>query len=188
MKKPYITVLRLNHRKYRDQRLTSHVFLTARALGAVQGVFTGEQDDNLIQSMSNLTNSWGGDFSVSWTSSSKLFIQDQKSAGARIIHLTMYGRPLQEGLTWLANPENLDIPAVVVVGGAKVQGFIYELSDLNVSVGNQPHSEVAALAIFLHEWFGKYQLYDDRNGSKRVIPSASRKIINVKSSLKREES
>jgi tRNA (cytidine56-2'-O)-methyltransferase len=38
---------------------------------------------------------------------------------------------------------------MVVVGAEKVPAEIYDLADWNVAVGHQPHSEVAALAIFL---------------------------------------
>ena len=37
---------------------------------------------------------------------------------------------------------------IVVVGGTKVPAETFEIADFNVSVGNQPHSEVAALAVF----------------------------------------
>ncbi|MCK7488956.1 MAG: hypothetical protein MZU79_00960 [Anaerotruncus sp.] len=38
---------------------------------------------------------------------------------------------------------------MIVVGAEKVPPEIYQLADWNVAVGNQPHSEVAALAITL---------------------------------------
>ncbi|MFX0116533.1 MAG: tRNA (cytidine(56)-2'-O)-methyltransferase [Candidatus Hodarchaeota archaeon] len=177
--KPHVTVFRLEHRKRRDQRLTTHIFLTARALGADQGIFSGDQDESLIQTISKLVDDWGGAFALSWTSNWKGFLQEQKSAGTRIIHLTMYGRPLQEGLAWLKDPKQHVKSAMVVVGGPKVPGEIYDLADLNISVGNQPHSEVAALAILLYEWFGKSQLYINRHGKKRIIPSAAGKEMKI---------
>jgi tRNA (cytidine56-2'-O)-methyltransferase len=36
---------------------------------------------------------------------------------------------------------------MIVVGAEKVPPEIYDLADWNIAVGNQPHSEVAALAI-----------------------------------------
>ena len=38
---------------------------------------------------------------------------------------------------------------LIVVGAEKVPRTIYEKSDYNVSVSNQPHSEISALAIVL---------------------------------------
>ncbi|MFQ5981169.1 MAG: tRNA (cytidine(56)-2'-O)-methyltransferase [Candidatus Heimdallarchaeota archaeon] len=179
MRLPQVTVLRLEHRMQRDQRLTTHVFLTARALGAIEGIFSGDQDENLIQTVGKLVDDWGGNFTLSWTPRWKRFLQERKSGGARIIHLTMYGKPLQEGIAWLRNPENQVHQVVVVVGGAKVPGVVYGLADLNVSVGNQPHSEVTALAILLYDWFGKSQLYADLQGRKRIIPSATDKQLKI---------
>ena len=44
---------------------------------------------------------------------------------------------------------------MIVVGGAKVPGDVYKICQYNVAVGNQPHSEVAALALFMDAWFGE---------------------------------
>lgn len=187
MKTPQVIVLRLNHRKYRDPRLTTHVFLTARALGVRQGYFSGDQDETLIQTIDKLVEEWGGNFTVKWISSWRQFLQLEKSAGSRIIHLTMYGTALQDGLTWLRSPENPINRAVVIVGGAKVPGLIYSLADLNVSVGNQPHSEVAALAILLYEWFGKSRLYTGYQGKKSIIPSANGKQMKFFEGAEKKE-
>jgi tRNA (cytidine56-2'-O)-methyltransferase len=40
-----------------------------------------------------------------------------------------------------------------VVGGPKVPAEVFDLADYNVAVGHQPHSEVAALAVFLDRLF-----------------------------------
>tara|TARA_B110000003_G_scaffold95670_1_gene97855 strand:- start:9036 stop:9311 length:276 start_codon:yes stop_codon:yes gene_type:complete len=76
---------------------------------------------------------------------------------------------------------NLDKPMIIVVGGTKVPGEVYRLANHNVSIGNQPHSEVAALAIFLDSLVGEL---DDEvhfsNGELRVIPNAIRKqVVNI---------
>ena len=42
-----------------------------------------------------------------------------------------------------------DRPMVIVVGGTKVPGEVFRLANYNISIGNQPHSEVAALGVFL---------------------------------------
>src|SRR4030042_472344 len=39
----------------------------------------------------------------------------------------------------------------IIVGSQKVPSEVYSLADYNVAVTNQPHSEVAALAILQHE-------------------------------------
>jgi tRNA (cytidine56-2'-O)-methyltransferase len=58
-----------------------------------------------------------------------------------------------------------DRPVVLIVGGAKVPGDVFKYSQYNVAVGNQPHSEVAALALFMEAWFGD-------GGTERHFPDA----------------
>ena len=86
----------------------------------------------------------------------------------------MYGEPWKEALPKI----NLDKPMIIVVGGTKVPGEVYRLADHNISVGNQPHSEVAALAIFLDSLVGPIDdLSHFQDGEIRVIPNGSRKQV-----------
>jgi len=58
---------------------------------------------------------------------------------------------------------------MVVVGSQKVPGEIFQMADYNVAVGGQPHSECAALAIFLDRFFnGKELLSNFKNAKVRV--------------------
>ena len=63
----------------------------------------------------------------------------------------MYGEPFRKAIPKIRR----DRPVLIVVGGAKVPGDVYKLCQHNVAVGNQPHSEVAALALFMDAWFGE---------------------------------
>jgi tRNA (cytidine56-2'-O)-methyltransferase len=54
---------------------------------------------------------------------------------------------------------------------------VYQRADFNVSVGNQPHSEIAALAIFLYCFTGGSSLYSDRDGKMTVIPNERGKTV-----------
>jgi len=103
------------------------------------------------------------------------FLRKQsKSRGATIVHLTMYGSPWRETIPSIP----IDKPALVVVGGTKVPAEVYHLADHNVSVGNQPHSEVAALAVFLNSWLGPVDNDSKFSGAKmKVIPSAKGKVV-----------
>ncbi|MEM0382455.1 MAG: tRNA (cytidine(56)-2'-O)-methyltransferase [Nitrososphaerota archaeon] len=143
-----ITVLRLGHRVKRDQRVSSHVALTARALGADEVVFAGEYDPGLLESVAKVVERWGGNFKASYTYSWRDFITERKTRGEYIAHLTMYGIGIQE-----VEEELREAYAtrgiVLIVGSSKVPIEIYELADINISVTNQPHSEIAALAIAL---------------------------------------
>ena len=54
-------VLRIGHRPERDQRVTTHVGLTARALGA-EGMYLAADDKGVVQSIADVVNRWGGAF------------------------------------------------------------------------------------------------------------------------------
>ena len=69
-------------------------------------------------------------------------------------------------------------PVIVVVGGAKVPPELFSLSDYNIAVGNQPHSEVAALALFLDCWTGGEGYHREFQDPHLVInPSKSGKDV-----------
>ncbi|MFZ3058534.1 MAG: tRNA (cytidine(56)-2'-O)-methyltransferase [Candidatus Methanoperedens sp.] len=140
-----ITILRLGHRIQRDQRITTHVALTARALGA-EGMLLDSDDSGIEKSLDEAAARWGGSFYVRRIASWKSEIKKWKEAGGKVLHLTMYGVNLPDAIPQIAaDAGNL----MIVVGAEKVPPEMYELADWNVAVGNQPHSEVAALAIVL---------------------------------------
>jgi tRNA (cytidine56-2'-O)-methyltransferase len=97
-----------------------------------------------------------------------------KSGEVTIVHLTMYGHPWRESIQSIP----IDKPALVVVGGTKVPAEVYHLANHNVSVGNQPHSEVAALAVFLDSWLGPVDEESKFSEAKmKVIPSEKGKVV-----------
>jgi tRNA (cytidine56-2'-O)-methyltransferase len=161
-----ITVLRIGHRISRDKRITTHVFLTARALGADQGVLSGEKDDKILASIRKTTSNWGGDFSVDYVRDWKQYVKEAKSDGFKIIHLTMYGMPVQAQMSKIKSNKVL-----IIVGSEKVAPEAYQLADFNIAVTNQPHSEVAALALFLDRYFKGRELNKKFNGKIQIIPS-----------------
>lgn len=138
-----IAVLRLGHRVQRDQRITTHVALTARALGA-EGMLLDSDDAGIEKSISEVTERWGGSFYVRRITNWKSEVKKWKEAGGKVMHLTMYGMNLPDMIDEIA-ADNL----LIIVGAEKVPPEVYEFADWNVAVGNQPHSEVAALAITL---------------------------------------
>lgn len=142
-----ITVLRLGHRHFRDQRISTHVALTARALGADGIIYSGEQDESMMDSVKDVADRWGGTFAVSYEKNWKKVIKDFK--GVRV-HLTAYGERIQDKIKDLrVMTKGKDV--LIIVGGEKVPAEVYHTVEMNIAIGNQPHSEVAATAIFLHE-------------------------------------
>jgi tRNA (cytidine56-2'-O)-methyltransferase len=167
-----IHILRLNHRPSRDKRLTTHLFLAARALGAKGGAYTGIRDITLEQTIRDVVNNWGGDFTLKYGSSWRNMLSNWEG---RTVHLTMYGLPIQNKIDEIIEDK---VPKLVIVGGPKVPGDIYSMVDWNIAITNQPHSEVSALAIFLHELLqGKELVKDFPNANLRIIPKEHNKLV-----------
>lgn len=159
-----IVVLRLGHRPERDQRSTTHVGLTARALGA-EGMLIDTRDVGIEASINDLVGRWGGDFYVKSGVNWKRAIREWKEEGGKVAHLTMYGLNLPDMVSKMRVPM-----LMIAVGAEKVPSEIYRLADWNVAVGNQPHSEVAALGITLYSLLGDEPLQRDYGGHLRIIP------------------
>ncbi len=164
-----VKVLRLGHRPVRDKRISTHLALVARAFGAEELIYTGVQDKGFKESVEKVVDSWGGRFQLKHSESWKKVF---KEFDGQIVHLSMYGEDFQKKVPELS--EDL----LVVVGGKKVPSQVFDESDFNLSVGNQPHSEVSALGVFLYEFFGPEGLYKDFEGAERKInPSARSKDV-----------
>ncbi|MCS7122574.1 MAG: tRNA (cytidine(56)-2'-O)-methyltransferase [Candidatus Micrarchaeota archaeon] len=166
-----IVVFRLDHRRVRDQRITTHCALVARAFGADVFIYSGDMDNSLEDSIREVNSKWGGKMVVEYTNNPIQSLRSYKRDGFRIVHLTMYGIPFEERVN------ELNDKLVIVVGGSKVPGEIYEIADYNLSIGNQPHSEVAALGIFM---YNLRRSPDLSNAKIRIIPSErGKKIIRI---------
>ena len=166
MSNSIIYVLRIGHRIHRDKRIAMHIFLTARAFSAHGVIYSGMQDNALENRIHRVVQRWGGSFAVKYTKNWKLFIEEWKTRGV-VCHLTMYGVDIDECLKTI--PKGKDL--LIVIGSQKVPNEVFQIADYNIAVGNQPHSEVAALAIFLDRLFkGKGLRRDFHDAQFRVIP------------------
>ena len=139
-----VSVLRLGHRRERDKRITSHLGLTARAFGADEVILAGEEDESALETWNSVAERFGGSLECRFEPKPMNWLRRFADSGT-VIHLTMYGEPWREASSKIPK----DKPAVIVVGGTKVPAEVFSLADHNVSVGNQPHSEVAALGVFM---------------------------------------
>ena len=167
-----ICVLRLGHRTGRDQRITTHVFLVARALGATEGVLCGDEDQSVIDGIAQVGRLWGGSFSVRHEQNWRRFLREKKSEGWCVVHLTMYGEDFS-GVAKKAKGRD----CVVVVGAGKVPREAYVLADFNAAVTGQPHSEVAALALFLDRCQGGREMRLKFDGKLKIVPCACGKVV-----------
>ena len=163
-----ITVLRIGHRPERDKRITTHIALVARAFGADR-VLVDTRDLDLERNFSSTCERWGGSPTIK---TGVKFREEMKHFEGQIVHLTMYGEELGKAMGTLVPGKGL----MIVVGAEKVPREVYELATINVSVGNQPHSEVAALAVFLYKFHdGKLPEFPD--GKMKIIPDPRGKTV-----------
>jgi tRNA (cytidine56-2'-O)-methyltransferase len=165
-----VIVLRLSHRIERDKRLTTHVALASRALGADGIIISGERDEGVLKSITDVSKRWGGDFKVEYRKEWKNVLREYKKKGFELIHLTMYGLPYQDKISKIRKSKKNKL---VIVGSEKVNPEVYQSADYNLSVTQQPHSEVAALALFMHDFFKGKELNKNFKKPKiKVIPQA----------------
>ena len=172
---PEVAVLRLGHRPGRDERMTTHVGLTARALGADRAILAGDASKS-VGTVEDITDRFGGPFEVELTDGPRRIIREWDG---RIVHLTMYGERVQdvEGEIRAAKDETGE-SILAVVGSQKVSFDVYEAADWNVGVTNQPHSEVAGLAVFLDRLFEGRELEREwEDADRRVVPEAMGKTV-----------
>src|SRR5674476_1135152 len=88
-----IIVLRLGHRIDRDRRVTTHVGLCSRALGA-QGMLLAASDQSVVSTISDVVQRWGGNFWIRDKVNWKDEISKWKNGQGSVVHLTMYGQNL----------------------------------------------------------------------------------------------
>jgi tRNA (cytidine56-2'-O)-methyltransferase len=176
---PKVVVLRWGHRPHRDARLTTHVALTARALGASGLILANIEDEKIKETIEKVAKNWGGPFFFEMGTPWKEAVKDWKAKGGIVVHLTAYGENIQTS-DMLQRIEESAKDILVIVGSQKVprEFFSEAFSDFNVAVGNQPHSECASLAVFLDRLFeGEEMKKSFENAKVRIIPQKRGKKI-----------
>ena len=175
-----ITVIRLGYRVGRDPRINTHLGLVSRALGANEFLVSGDKNNKMFETIKQVTKTFGGKFTTNHLDAPLKWIRkyksDQKDGGknATIVHLTMYGEDYRKVIKNIPR----DKPLAIIVGGAKVPASIYRMADYNVSVGNQPHSEVAALGLFMDQLVSENQSLNLFDGAKfTIIPDSDGKNV-----------
>ncbi len=172
---PEVAILRLGHRPGRDDRMTTHIGLTARALGADHAYLVGDahQSESTVR---DITDRFGGPFEVEVIESYRPLIRDWEGS---VVHLTMYGERVQDVEADIRSAHETE-PLLVVVGAEKVPFEVYDAADWNVGVTNQPHSEVAALAVFMDRLFDGRELDREwEDADQRVVPMETGKNVET---------
>ena len=169
-----IEILRLTHRIRRDPRLSSHVALTARAFLADKLFYSGDRDTKFESSINNTVNRFGGPFEIQYVEDALKLVKKRKVQGFLVVHLTMYGETVSRVIEKVKASKNI----LVIVGSERVDPEFYVLADFNLAITNQPHSEVAALAILLHLLNeGREFLHEFKDAKLVVKPDKKGKIV-----------
>ena len=178
-----VYVLRWGHRP-RDFRVTTHVALTARAFGAKGFILSDVTDNQVKKSIEKVVSKWGGSFSFEMGVPWKEKIKEWRNSGGSIVHLTMYGMECNEKLLSKIRQKRGDV--LVLVGSQKVPRsfFSSNISDLNIAIGHQPHSEVAAIAVFLDRLLRRKEIiHMFKNAEFKATSSKRGKHILISSKI-----
>lgn len=176
-----IFVLRWGHRPQRDVRLTTHVALTARALCASGFILADVEDVHIQETINKIMKAWGGNFYFEMGTPWKKAVNKWKAKDGIVVHLTAYGENIQTSNV-MARIKASKKDVMLLVGSQKVPGEFYssEVSDFNVAVGNQPHSECSSLAIFLDRYFEGKELAKSFEKAKiEIVPKERGKLIKT---------
>jgi len=170
-----IEILRIGQRLVRDDRVTTHVALVARAFGASK-IYMNEVNSEIKDTLDKVNKTWGGNFQISFIDDWKKLVKERKNDSVRIVHLTMYGEDINDVESELEEEKDL----LIVIGAEKVPREIYDLADYNIAIGSQPHSEISALAIILDRISkGKEFLDLFDNAQRKIIPTKQGKNVLV---------
>jgi tRNA (cytidine56-2'-O)-methyltransferase len=179
-KLPKVVVLRWGHRD-RDKRLTSHVALAARALGASGFILADIKDVKVKETVEKVIARWGGDFHFEMGKPWKQAVKKWRAKDGVTVHLTAYGENIQTSDV-LKRIKMTRKDVLVIVGSQKVPSkfFTDAVSDFNVAVGNQPHSECSSLAVFLDRFFGGHELAKNfiHNAKMKIVPQERGKRVD----------
>jgi len=167
-----IEVLRIGQRLVRDDRVTTHVALVSRAFGASK-ILMQEVNPEIKKTISDINRTWGSTFEVEIIDNWKKVLKSKKNS-FKIVHLTMYGESIDSVVDKLKQEEQI----LIVIGAEKVPREVYDMADYNVAVGNQPHSEISALAVLLDRVLqGRQFLKKHENARKEIIPTKRGKKV-----------
>jgi tRNA (cytidine56-2'-O)-methyltransferase len=128
-------------------------------------------DRSIVSTIRDVVQRWGGNFWIRDQVNWRQEIAKWKHDRGTVVHLTMYGQNLPNVINHFET-ERL----MVVVGAEKVPPDLFRLADYNVAITNQPHSEIAALSIFLDHVQRGQELTADFSGRTRIVGNLNEKV------------
>jgi len=140
-------------------------------------------DDKVKTTIEKVTACWGGNFHFEMGQPWKHVVKEWRAQNGVTVHLTAYGENIQTSDV-MQRIKMAKKDVLVIVGSQKVPaGFFSEsVSDFNVAVGNQPHSECSSLAVFLDRFFEGQELSKDfvDNAKMKIVPQVrGKRVIEV---------
>jgi tRNA (cytidine56-2'-O)-methyltransferase len=135
-----------------------------------------EVGNSIKETIEGVVKRWGGssDFAIEIIEDWEKMVNNWKKQGGKVILLTMYGINIEDIIDQLRKENKV----LVIIGAEKVPRKMYDLADYSIAIGNQPHSEIAALAIFLDRIFKGKQLKKDFRGAKfKIVPMSRGKMV-----------
>jgi tRNA (cytidine56-2'-O)-methyltransferase len=144
-------------------------------------ILSDVKDEKIEKTIGKVVETWGGSFFFQMGISWKTVLKRWKAKNGIVVHLTAYGENIQTSdVIQRIRATKKDV--LVIVGSQKVPSefFSHELSDFNIAIGNQPHSECSSLAVFLDRFFkGKELEKNFKNGELQIIPQKhGKKVIS----------
>ena len=136
-----------------------------------------DANPEIKETISKVNKMWGSDFKVEIIENWKDIIKLKKKGSFKIVHLTMYGENINTVQDEIRKEEKI----LIIVGAEKVPREAYDMADYNVAIGNQPHSEISALAILLDRILqGQYIEKKYSDGKREIIPTKKGKNVITK--------
>ncbi len=118
-----VATLRIGHRLVRDDRVTTHSALVARAFGCSK-IYMSDVDESIIKTVEKVAINWGrSDFLIEICDDWKEIVRMWKKDGAKIIHLTMYGMNVDNMIESIRSEDKI----LVVIGAKKVPRELFEI-------------------------------------------------------------
>lgn len=153
--------------------------MVARAFGASSFILADAKDNEVKDAVQKISVSWGGKFDFVMELPWKQVVQEWRRKGRLVAHLTAYGENIETSDV-MTRIKAAGKDLLVIVGSQKVPRAFFspEVSDYNVAVGNQPHSEISALAVFMDRLYDGRELGSEFDDAKlRIVPQKHGKRV-----------
>ena len=147
-------------------------------------ILSDREDPKIKETLRKIVRNWGGSFFFEMGTTWKEAVRKWRMKGGLVVHLTVYGENIETSDV-LKRVKSSGKNILVIVGSRKTPDEFFDesVSDFNVAIGNQPHSECASVAIFLDRFFeGKELARRFKDERLRIVSQRrGKKVVSMKS-------